>query len=248
MTTSGKADAAHRATGVAAPDAAGRPARGGLLIFIGSRAVERSGAHAILNSRLDGFAHALQYHGLVGTRNQHDASSLHAAIERVAEAIAIRHRGTARLLLLGIANGGIEFAERLGRLLRQRGVPCGRGTIDISFHRDDIGRHPIPKEFSPTLIPHDVNGATVILADDVLYSGRTVKAALDELFDHGRPACVELAVLVDRGGRRLPFAADYCGITLAVPATDKVVVRLDAQHPSQDLLAITSYAAKDRQP
>lgn len=184
----------------------------------------------------------------MGTRIQHDAKSIHAAIESVAAAIVGRHHATPHLLLLGIANGGIELASRLAKLLHQSGVKCGRGTLDISFHRDDIGRHPIPKEFAPTVIPHDVNGATVILVDDVLYSGRTVKAALDELFDHGRPASVELAVLVDRGGRRLPFAATYCGLRLDVPASDKVVVRLDPANPAQDSISTPSYAANDRQP
>ena len=184
----------------------------------------------------------------MGTRIQHDAKSINAAIESVACAIADRHRTTPNLLLLGIANGGIELAARLARQLERAGVKCGRGTLDTSFHRDDIGRHPIPKEFAPTVIPHDVNGAAVILVDDVLYSGRTVKAALDELFDHGRPASVELAVLVDRGGRRLPFAASYCGLRLDVPPTDKVVVRLDPKNPAHDSLATPSYAATDRQP
>ncbi len=184
----------------------------------------------------------------MGTRIQPDAPAINAAIARVADAIAARHRGSPNLLLLGIANGGIVLADRLAALLDRAGVRAGRGTLDISFHRDDIGRHPIPKEFSPTVIPHDINGATVILVDDVLYSGRTVKAALDELFDHGRPACVELAVLVDRGGRRLPFAATYCGLTLEVPASDKVVVRLDPRNPARDTFATPSYAATDRQP
>jgi pyrimidine operon attenuation protein / uracil phosphoribosyltransferase len=184
----------------------------------------------------------------VGTRIQHDAKTINAAIDSVARAIIDRHRTTTPLLLLGIANGGVQLAERLAQLLSRSGLKCGRGTIDISFHRDDIGRHPIPKEFAPTVIPHDVNGTTVILIDDVLYSGRTVKAALDELFDHGRPAGVELAVLVDRGGRRLPIAASYVGLTLAVPPSDKVVVRLDAQQPKNDAVLITSYAAQDRQP
>ena len=176
--------------------------------------------------------------GLVGTPKKHDAASLHQAIERVAAAIRSRHPAPANLLLLGIANGGIELARRLGALLKKSGVKAAVGTIDISFHRDDIGRHPIPKEFAPTLIPHDVNGATVILVDDVLHSGRTVKAALDELFDHGRPACVELAVLVDRGGRRLPLSADYCGLTVAATDSEKVVVRLDATDPSRDTLTV----------
>ncbi len=119
------------------------------------------------------------------------------------------------------------------------GAPCG--VIDGSFHRDDIEGHPIPKEFSPTQIPADVGGATVVLVDDVLYSGRTAKAALDELFDHGRPAAVELAVLVDRGGRKLPLAADYCGLTVAAAEGQKVVVALDPQDSSND--SITFYPA-----
>jgi len=169
---------------------------------------------------------------------KHDAQTIAQAIERVAAAIATRHAKTDRLLLLGIANGGIVLASRLLAHLKKAGLKPGTGTIDISFHRDDIGQNPIPKEFSPTIIPHDVNGATVILVDDVLYSGRTVKAALDELFDHGRPTRVELAVLADRGGRRLPVAADYCGLTVTATETEKVVVTLDATHPAKDSLAV----------
>lgn len=185
----------------------------------------------------------LQYLGLVATPPKHDAKTLHQAIDRVASAIAARHRATPRLLLLGIANGGIPLAGRLVARLRQAGLKPGSGTLDISFHRDDIGANPIPKEFSPTLIPHDVNGATVILVDDVLHSGRTVKAALDELFDHGRPAAVELAVLVDRGGRLLPVAATYTGLTLAAGDDEKVKVRLGAD-TAQDALLIVPAGRK----
>ncbi len=189
-----------------------------------------------------------QNHDLVGTPMKHDAKAVEKAIGSVLSALAERHRQTPRLLLLGIANGGIVLAGRIVRRLRAAGLKCGTGTIDISFHRDDIGRHPIPKEFAPTFIPHDVNGATVVLIDDVLYSGRTVKAALDELFDHGRPERVELAVLVDRGGRRLPIAADYCGLKISPPATDKVVVHLDAGDPAKDEVLVTTYSTADRQP
>jgi pyrimidine operon attenuation protein/uracil phosphoribosyltransferase len=178
----------------------------------------------------------------VGTPSKHDAKSISQAIERVASAIATRHAKTEHLLLLGIANGGVELTTRLAALLKKAALKPGTGTIDISFHRDDIGRNPIPKEFAPTMIPHDVNGATVILVDDVLYSGRTVKAALDELFDHGRPTRVELAVLVDRGGRRLPVAADYCGLTVAPTEKQKVVVTLDAKQPSKDTIAVLAVA------
>ncbi len=174
----------------------------------------------------------------MATPPKHDAKAINQAIERVASAIASRHAQTDRLLLLGIANGGLALAARLADRLKKAGLKPGTGTIDISFHRDDIDRNPIPKEFSPTIIPHDVNGATVILVDDVLYSGRTVKAALDELFDHGRPTRVELAVLVDRGGRRLPVAAEYCGLTITATATQKVVVTLDDKLSAADSVAV----------
>jgi pyrimidine operon attenuation protein / uracil phosphoribosyltransferase len=179
-----------------------------------------------------------QNHGFVAPLPKHDAQAINQAIERVVSAIARRHAGTANLLLLGIANGGIVLAHRLAARLKKSGLAPGLGTIDISFHRDDIGRHPIPKEFSPTIIPHDVNGATIILVDDVLHSGRTVKAALEELFDHGRPHTVELAVLIDRGGRKLPIAATYCGLTLDATDGEKVVVHLDPRAPGKDTFAL----------
>ena len=179
----------------------------------------------------------------MATLLQHDARSIDQAIGRIATAIAQRHQQTKNLLLLAIANGGLNLAQRLAARLKKAGLKLELGTIDISFHRDDIGRHPIPKEFSPTVIPHDVNGATVILVDDVLYSGRTIKAALAELFDHGRPALVELAVLVDRGGRRLPIAANYCGLTIIATDTEKVKVHLDALQPSHDSITIPAAPA-----
>lgn len=177
------------------------------------------------------------------------SGEIQAAIARLAEAIAENHRGSKTMLLLGIANGGVELARRLA--LRLSGgvhpLTVKAGTLDISFHRDDIGRHPIPKEFAPTRIPADVHGATIILVDDVLFSGRTVKAALDELFDHGRPTKVELAVLVDRGGRRLPFAADYIGIHLPTRDFEKVVVTLDATHPKRDAIRVEPASPAVRQ-
>ena len=184
--------------------------------------------------------------GLVAPTSKHDAKTIDQAIGRVASSIAKKHAQTARLLLLGIANGGIILTQRLAAQLKHAGLAPGTGTIDISFHRDDIGRNPIPKEFSPTVIPHDVNGATVILVDDVLYSGRTVKAALDELFDHGRPNSVELAVLVDRGGRKLPVAADYCGLAISATDREKVVVHLDAAQSARDSIIVSATATKSK--
>lgn len=168
------------------------------------------------------------------------AGEIQTAITHLASAIATRHGTEGKLILLGIANGGIPLSRRLALSLSKASpaITAKCGTLDISFHRDDIGRHPIPKEFTPTLLPADVNGATVILVDDVLFSGRTVKAALDELFDHGRPAKVELAVLVDRGHHRLPVTADYVGLQLATTAAEKVIVTLDEKNPARDAIEI----------
>jgi pyrimidine operon attenuation protein/uracil phosphoribosyltransferase len=176
----------------------------------------------------------------VGTAKTIGSADVQAAITRLTEAISNRHRGAKALLLLGIANGGIELARRLARRLSTQHpqIPSKAGTIDISFHRDDIGSHPIPKEFAPTQIPVDVTGATVILVDDVLFSGRTVKAALDELFDQGRPKKVELAVLADRSGRLLPVAADYVGLSVEADAEEKVKVTLDPKDDKQDRIVI----------
>jgi len=158
---------------------------------------------------------------------------IHAAITALAGSIVHRHPKTPPILI-GIANGGIPLARRLATQIP--GAPCG--TIDISFHRDDIGRNPITKELATTEIPVDVTGATVVLVDDVLFSGRTAKAAMDELFDHGRPTRVELAVLVDRGGHRMPIAADYCGLALTATETERVVVHLDPADPKADSIRI----------
>ena len=168
------------------------------------------------------------------------ANEIHAAIERLATAISERHHRKPRVLLLGVANGGVVLAQRLAASLSKRWPDrvVQAGVIDISFHRDDIARHPVPKEFEPTQIPADVHGAHIILVDDVLFSGRTVKAALDEVFDHGRPTKVELAVLVDRGGRRLPISADYVGMNVAATEHEKVAVTLDSAHPKRDVIRV----------
>lgn len=173
------------------------------------------------------------------------ADDIHAAIHQIAASIAERHRTGDRLILLGIANGGIPLARRIAAHLATLSprLAAKSGSIDISFHRDDIGRNPIPKEFTPTVLPADVNGARVILVDDVLFSGRTVKAALDELFDHGRPAKVELAVLVDRGHHLMPVAADYVGLHLSTAAAEKVIVLLDEKTPTRDRISVRPAAS-----
>ena len=117
--------------------------------------------------------------------------------------------------LVGIHTGGVWVAERLHALL---GLQTAPGTIDVSFYRDDYGQRGLHANTRTSHIPFEVDGAHIIIVDDVLYTGRTIRAAMNELFDYGRPAKIELAVLVDRGGRELPIAADFCAHSLSLPA------------------------------
>ncbi len=126
----------------------------------------------------------------------------------------IRPRLTPDTALVGIYSGGAWIAERLSQLLQ---LPEEAGLIDISFYRDDFAEKGLHPQVRPTQIPFDVNGRRLILVDDVLYTGRTTRAALNELFDYGRPAAVELAVLADRGERELPVAPTYCVWNLELP-------------------------------
>ena len=117
--------------------------------------------------------------------------------------------------LVGIRTGGAWLAERLHKEL---GLATPVGSLDISFYRDDFDSTGLRHQVKPSQIPFDVNGRHIVVVDDVLYTGRTVRAAMNELFDYGRPGKIELAALVDRGERQLPIAAQYVGTTLSVPA------------------------------
>jgi len=163
------------------------------------------------------------------------------AFTALADAIAAAHGDARELGLAGIANGGVLLARRLAGALENRlGRAVPAGTLDIAFHRDDIGRNPIPKATEATRLPFDVGATTVILCDDVIFSGRTVRASLNELFDQGRPAWVRLAVLCDRGPRhrRLPIHPDFLGIDLDTDAERKVTVQLDNEAPENDRIRI----------
>lgn len=126
--------------------------------------------------------------------------------------------------LVGIHSGGVWVAQKLQRELGP-GIPLG--MLDISFYRDDFSRIGLHPEVKPSAIPFEVEGRDIILVDDVLYTGRTVRAAMNELFDYGRPARILLAVLVDRGGRELPIAAQITGAFLALPPSQHLVLRQD---------------------
>jgi pyrimidine operon attenuation protein/uracil phosphoribosyltransferase len=127
--------------------------------------------------------------------------------------------------LVGITSGGAWLVERLQKDLGLAGAP---GTISSAMHRDDFARRGLAAS-AQTHLPFDVNGADVLLLDDVLYTGRTLRAVLNELFDFGRPACVRLAVLVDRGGRELPVAADFAAAKLELPAEQSLALARDGE-------------------
>jgi pyrimidine operon attenuation protein / uracil phosphoribosyltransferase len=126
--------------------------------------------------------------------------------------------------LVGIHTGGVWLAERLHAAL---GIALPLGLLDISFYRDDFDKTGLHPQIKPTQIPFAVDGRHIVLVDDVLYTGRTVRGAMNELFDYGRPASISLAVLIDRGGRELPVAAQYVGATLEVPLGCMLVLDRD---------------------
>jgi len=141
--------------------------------------------------------------------NLPDAESLYQELARQLKAHVTDATG-----IVGIRSGGAWLAERLHRELK---LATPLGVLDISFYRDDFDTAGLRHQVKPSQIPFDVNDRHIVVVDDVLYTGRTVRAAMNELFDYGRPGRIELAVLVDRGGRQLPIAARYLGATIEVP-------------------------------
>jgi pyrimidine operon attenuation protein/uracil phosphoribosyltransferase len=153
-----------------------------------------------------------------------DAQAIQRALTRIAHEIAEHNEAPAAVTLVGIQRGGLLLAQRLGAILAGIwGDPVPVGSLDVSMHRDDLDHRVAPK-VQPTLIPFDVNGKTVVLVDDVLFSGRTIRAAMDALNDFGRPKRIQLAVLVDRGHRELPIKADFVGKNVPTAQTEIVHV------------------------
>lgn len=155
-----------------------------------------------------------------------DKAAVGRALERLATQIAERNSTHAGVVLVGIQRGGVHLAARIAQLLSQRWQhPVPAGNVDVSMHRDDLDRR-WPPHVHPTEIPFDLNGKTVVLVDDVLFHGRTVRAAMDALNDFGRPQSIQLAVLVDRGHREVPISADFIGKKIATAPGDRVNVLL----------------------
>jgi pyrimidine operon attenuation protein / uracil phosphoribosyltransferase len=155
------------------------------------------------------------------------AEDLRRAITRIAHEIVERNHGLEGVTLIALQTGGAPLAEKLAaELARIEGTNPPIGTLDATFYRDDIGLRPLVPE-AVTDIPDDLTGRTVVLVDDVLFTGRTVRAALNALNDYGRPKAVQLAVMVDRGHRELPIRPDYVGKNLPTKRTELVDVSED---------------------
>ena len=152
------------------------------------------------------------------------ADDVRRAITRMAHEIAERNRGLHDVVLVGLQTGGVGIARRLAETLAEvEGADVPVGTLDVAFYRDDIGLRPVLPEAATDITP-DLTGATVVLVDDVLFTGRTIRAALNALGEYGRAQVVELAVMVDRGHRELPIRPDYVGKNLPTSRDEMVDV------------------------
>ena len=166
-------------------------------------------------------------HVPAGGRAVLDAGEIRRALTRIAHEVLERNKGADDLVLLGIPTRGVTLARRLARRLEEiEGHPVGLGDLDVTMYRDDLRSQPVRTLAATTLPPGGVDGKVVVLVDDVLFSGRTIRAALDALSDLGRPRAVRLAVLVDRGHRELPIRADHVGKNLPTSLAERVRVEL----------------------
>jgi pyrimidine operon attenuation protein/uracil phosphoribosyltransferase len=163
-----------------------------------------------------------------------DATAIQRALTRIAHEIAERNETSAEVALVGIPTGGDHLAARLAKILGgiwNHAVPVG--VLDTTMHRDDLDTRAAPT-VHPTDIPFDVTGKTIVLVDDVLFSGRTTRAAMDALNDFGRPKKIQLAVLVDRGHRELPIKADFVGKNVPTAHDEKISLLLAESGAAQD--------------
>jgi pyrimidine operon attenuation protein/uracil phosphoribosyltransferase len=162
-----------------------------------------------------------------------ETADIARALTRIAHEVLERNKGADGLVLLGIPSRGVPLAHRLAaRIAEVEGSAVPVGALDVTMYRDDLRLHPARTLEHTDLPPEGVDGRTVVLVDDVLFSGRTIRAALDSLNDHGRPSRVQLAVLVDRGHRELPIRADYVGKNLPTSAGERVRVLLQERDGS----------------
>lgn len=159
-----------------------------------------------------------------------DAGNIARALTRIAHEILERNKGVNNLALVGIRTGGVHLAHRLAKRIQDiEGVPVPIGELDITLYRDDLSLRKEQPVLRKTSVPFDVSDKIVVLVDDVLFTGRTIRAAMDGLIDLGRPEEIQLAVLVDRGHRQLPIKANYIGKNLPTSRDESVQVLLEEQ-------------------
>jgi pyrimidine operon attenuation protein/uracil phosphoribosyltransferase len=154
-----------------------------------------------------------------------NSQAIQRALTRIAHEIAERNESSSEVVLVGIQRGGVPLAQKLNGILGEIWKhPVPAGQLDVSMHRDDLGQRAAPN-VQPTVIPFDVTGKTMVFVDDVLFSGRTIRAAMDALNDFGRPKRIQLAVLIDRGHRELPIKADFVGKNVPTSPSEKIIVK-----------------------
>ena len=171
-----------------------------------------------------------------------DEADIRRAVTRIAHEILERNHGGSGVALVGIAKRGDRLAERLAEeIARIEGADVPVGALDITFYRDDIGLRAEAPEVQQTRIRFDITGRTVVLVDDVLFTGRTIRAAMDALVDFGRPKAIQLAVLVDRGHRELPIRADFVGKNVPTRQDEDVTVHL-AEVDGEDAVVLAELA------
>ena len=167
------------------------------------------------------------------------ASEIERTLVRLAHEIVEKNAGARELGLVGIQRRGVPLAGRLAKLIESiEKHPVDTGVLDISFYRDDLSTHDVRPVVHPGAVGFDVNGRDVILVDDVLYTGRTTRAALDALFDHGRPRRVQLLVLIDRGHRELPIDASFVGRKVQTSRREIIEVKLQEIDKDEQVLLV----------
>jgi pyrimidine operon attenuation protein/uracil phosphoribosyltransferase len=166
-----------------------------------------------------------------------DADGIRRALTRISHEIVEKNHGVADIVLVGIRTRGVPIAERLAaEIERIEGQRPPVGVLDITLYRDDLSTLSYQPIVHPTQMPVDITSKTIVLADDVLYTGRTIRAALDALIDMGRPKSIQLAVLIDRGHRELPIRADYVGKNVPTSSHEVVSVQLKAQDGAEKVV------------
>lgn len=176
-----------------------------------------------------------------------DEENIRRALYRLSHEITEHNSGTGDLILVGIRTRGVPLSNRLAQLIKEHeGVQVPVGTLDITFYRDDLSLISPQPVLHRTEIPEKLSGKKIILVDDVLYTGRTVRAALDALMDLGRPAAIQLAVLIDRGHRELPIRADYVGKNVPTSKKESVHVKLKETDGADQVLIVESESANNQ--